>query len=280
MAYTPKTWVCGETITAEDLNHLENGLADCCGGDCGYECTETKTLITVESVTTSAQSGMNMGEFSYSQLIDADEITVTFNGTEYTAEKNDFDGSFIYGGFSATGPDFSEYPFAIASNASDGNMLFTETVGTYSIKIESYDIEINSVTNCFKKAVEEVSGNANFLITASAYVGDDTQRSNDSLVSIDASYSDITLDKSYQEIAKAFSSGKNCIMILNSDAILRLNCIERSNYGPVFMFNATRLTETRIMPGGTIIYGVGTIQISVGANEISGHSTAIRPLFT
>ena len=35
MAYTPKQWTCGETITAEDLNHLENGVADCCGGGRG-----------------------------------------------------------------------------------------------------------------------------------------------------------------------------------------------------------------------------------------------------
>lgn len=27
MAYEPKTWVCGETITAEALNHMEQGIA-------------------------------------------------------------------------------------------------------------------------------------------------------------------------------------------------------------------------------------------------------------
>lgn len=32
MAYTPTEWVCGDTITAERLNKLENGLAECCGG--------------------------------------------------------------------------------------------------------------------------------------------------------------------------------------------------------------------------------------------------------
>lgn len=26
MAYEPKMWVCGETITAESLNHIENGI--------------------------------------------------------------------------------------------------------------------------------------------------------------------------------------------------------------------------------------------------------------
>lgn len=31
MAYTPKTWECGETITADALNHIEQGIEDCCG---------------------------------------------------------------------------------------------------------------------------------------------------------------------------------------------------------------------------------------------------------
>lgn len=35
MAYEPKEWVCGETITADGLNNLEEGVQealDCCGG--------------------------------------------------------------------------------------------------------------------------------------------------------------------------------------------------------------------------------------------------------
>ena len=36
MAYTPKTWQCGETITADDLNHIEQGIANA-GGDSGVE---------------------------------------------------------------------------------------------------------------------------------------------------------------------------------------------------------------------------------------------------
>lgn len=31
MEYTPKTWECGEIITAEDLNHIEQGLANAGG---------------------------------------------------------------------------------------------------------------------------------------------------------------------------------------------------------------------------------------------------------
>ena len=35
MSYTPKEWVCGETITADGLNNIEDGIQealDCCGG--------------------------------------------------------------------------------------------------------------------------------------------------------------------------------------------------------------------------------------------------------
>lgn len=32
MAYTPHTWQCEELVTPEKLNHIEQGIADCCGG--------------------------------------------------------------------------------------------------------------------------------------------------------------------------------------------------------------------------------------------------------
>ena len=32
MAYTPKTWACDDTITADDLNHIEEGIAENSGG--------------------------------------------------------------------------------------------------------------------------------------------------------------------------------------------------------------------------------------------------------
>ena len=32
MSYEPKTWECGDTITAEALNHLEQGVANAGGG--------------------------------------------------------------------------------------------------------------------------------------------------------------------------------------------------------------------------------------------------------
>ena len=32
MAYEPKTWQCGEVVTADDLNRIERGIAEAGGG--------------------------------------------------------------------------------------------------------------------------------------------------------------------------------------------------------------------------------------------------------
>lgn len=186
MAYEKKTWVCGETITADGLNNIENGIEeafDCCesklpavttddNGDVltvvdgewekaepGYKCTETLNTLTEESVTTSGTAPYIGGNFSYSSLIDADTITVTFNGTEYEADKIIQGSSNFYGGFTPSGPDFSEYPFAIVSAPNGSvavNMLYTESAGTYSVKIESA-IVTATTTACFDKAVKKAT---------------------------------------------------------------------------------------------------------------------------
>lgn len=32
MSYEPTVWACGDVITAEALNHIEQGLEECCSG--------------------------------------------------------------------------------------------------------------------------------------------------------------------------------------------------------------------------------------------------------
>lgn len=161
MAYVKQNWECGEMITADKLNHMEDGIANAGGDcDCGFECTEAQATLTNETVTTTAQGTYNMGALSYSQMIDADTITVTFDGTEYECSGVEAFGGYIYGGFSTTPtphPDFSQYPFTILSQAS-GNSLATETAGTYTIKIEAVETTVTT-TSCFKRAVESVSDN-------------------------------------------------------------------------------------------------------------------------
>ena len=60
--YTPKTWQCGETITAEDLNHLEQGVANAGGGDAPLIVTFTQREATAEE----CESGGAAFEFSHS----------------------------------------------------------------------------------------------------------------------------------------------------------------------------------------------------------------------
>lgn len=133
---------------------------ECCegGGDAGYSCIETRTLLTDESVTT--KQGINGCEalLSYSTLINADTIAVTFNGKEYICERfnsldyNTYGAPFdiLSGSF-----DWSVYPFAIASGegiSGTSNELCTELEGTYQVKIETRETAME-ISDCFKDAV-------------------------------------------------------------------------------------------------------------------------------
>lgn len=165
MAYDKHTWTCNEPITVERLNHIEDGIANA-GGDCGFECEEGWVTLTEESVTTVLDGAFNGGTLSYSQLIDADSIKVTFDGVEYECEKTVTDGNISYGASydPSTGTaDWSEYPFALASDSNYGNALFTETAGTYSIKVESVSIDVTT-SPCFCAAVNKcVQGNGKLI---------------------------------------------------------------------------------------------------------------------
>ena len=94
MAYTPINWQTGDTITAEKMNKMDNGW--------GVQ----NTQLFSESVTTTAQGGMNGGVLSYSTLIDSASIVVSFNGTDYTCSRIEVFGQYFYGGFSESGPVF------------------------------------------------------------------------------------------------------------------------------------------------------------------------------
>lgn len=146
MAYTRHEWRCGDNITADLLNNIEDGVEealDCCG----YTCTGTKTPILEESVRTELSEGMPSPVGTLSSSIDGfDSIAVTFNGIEYIADVQE------YGQYGAKLDrdtetfDWSEYPFAIG-----GDMLVTQNAGTYSVKIEECNETIET-SDCFEKA--------------------------------------------------------------------------------------------------------------------------------
>lgn len=138
MSYTPINWQTGQTITADKLNKMDNGW--------GFQSTQ----LFSETVTTVASGGMYAGILEYSNRVDSETITATFNGTEYTCPRIDAFGSFFYGGFSQSGPDFSVYPFAIQSSQSGSNQLYTETAGTYTLTVA---VEGIAISDTFSSAV-------------------------------------------------------------------------------------------------------------------------------
>jgi len=161
MAYDKYTWQTGEVITAEKLNHIEDGIADMEGGDAGYECTETVTELFNETVTTTESQGVNMATFAYSQNITADVLRVTFDGVEYTCERTNVSSISLYGASNPT--DFSEYPFLIQTNGTGTNMIYTESAGEHSVNAKAVDISL-STTPCFERAVQYILPDAKKIV--------------------------------------------------------------------------------------------------------------------
>ena len=159
MAYTPKQWVCGETITADGLNNIEEGVQealDCCE-DKGFECTESQSTVFEGSLTTTSMGSFSGVTFTPTEPIEGDSIAVTFNGTEYELPKVTVLSNYGYGDFDANGnPVFTNYPCAVL--ITNGQYyFFTPSVGTYQVVINTIVLTIET-SECFEKAVKSASG--------------------------------------------------------------------------------------------------------------------------
>ncbi len=99
---------------------------------------ETWNTVFEGNVTTAVTEGMpypsNTNDITLT-LSGADTIKVTFNGQEYELPKVLVGGNFGYGALSEGTPDLNTYPLFIAQN-SNSIIVFTQTAGTYSLKIE------------------------------------------------------------------------------------------------------------------------------------------------
>lgn len=72
MAYEKQTWECGETITAEKLNHIEDGIADASNGGGGGT---APLIVREESVQDCPSgysgSGVHIMNVTFQQVLDA-----------------------------------------------------------------------------------------------------------------------------------------------------------------------------------------------------------------
>lgn len=148
MAYTPINWKTGDTITADGLNAMDNGW--------GVQLVELFSE-TVTAVKTSEQAPSAMAPLRYFGRIDADEITVAFDGDEYAVQAVAVpgeDGTF-YGDLDEDGtPVFTRLPFVIGSIKNVGNILATPSAGEHSVAVKTMGI---ATSKDFEGAVKRVA---------------------------------------------------------------------------------------------------------------------------
>lgn len=145
MAYTPVGWQTGDTITAERLNRMDRGWDVVVG---------TPTQLFSETVTAAGgDSGMYGAELTYSQLIDAASIIVTYDGTEYECPSI---GAGEYGApYNDGNPDFTEFPFNLYTDSGNPASLVTQTAGEHTIAVTAAVTSIETSTD-FDAAVSNV----------------------------------------------------------------------------------------------------------------------------
>ena len=146
MSYSKQTWANGDVITAEKLNHMEDGI------DNADWKSESITPLFNETVT--ATSGEAI--LQYDEVIDADTLIIVFNDVSYTCTKNVNDSYNVYGG----GLD---YPFGLACDTTTGtNYLSTIDDGEYTISASVQEI---TYVPAFTNIVSQIVKDAVFVVT-------------------------------------------------------------------------------------------------------------------
>lgn len=129
-------------------------------GDSGYECTTSFEEVFSESGTTEVQKDTSVpskATLSYTEFINADEIKVVFNDTEYICPKIKTSTYAVYGAYDSS---FTDYPFAIGFSKSYGNSLQTKDPINFTVEVYT-PVTTATVTPCFETAVKTVMGGGN-----------------------------------------------------------------------------------------------------------------------
>lgn len=156
-AYEPTVWKTGDVVTSAKLNKIEQALADATAG--------SWTTVFDGSVTTEHNEQYNDNEatLQVSPTRIADTIKVTFNGQVYECTRQTGKVDYYGTDITAATVDWSTYPFSIAI-VGDGWVLFTETAGTYTIKIEAS--ESSGGSSDVNTSVVTIENNLSFQVQA------------------------------------------------------------------------------------------------------------------
>lgn len=184
MAYTPINWQTGDTITADKLNRCDNGWR-----------VESTQLFS-ETVTTEAGEYGNEGMLTYSSQVSSPTITVTFDGTNYQCSVVKMGEGYGYGGVSSGWEyDFTTYPFAFVFSNGDGNVLATQTAGTYAVAVSTQDVEVSD----------------NFIDAVNAIA--DTSAIPMQCLASSTTYAEMRAARDARRLMYAYLSSKNCVLI-------------------------------------------------------------------
>lgn len=164
MSYEKHEWQCGETVTADKMNNLEDGIEEalaCCGGgggdsDCGYACYQAGETVFSETVSNfeTEDDYIYVGELSYNKYLDLkDSPTVIFDGVEYEDIDYEIDEYSIYMGDWY----FSDYPFVLECNGGLWELyVLSNQPHTIELRIyEDANDDTIATTRCFEDAVKK-----------------------------------------------------------------------------------------------------------------------------
>ena len=157
MAYEKQNWECGQVITADKLNHMEDGIANA-GGDCdaGYVCYEDGDLLFTENVTpTEIGPGRYMATLQFDKVVRSD-ISVSINGGEPVLLTGKYDSGIVSYGDPML--QDSQCCFLYISEPTDSGWRFVTTlsdVHTVEVRVDGSD-PIVAQTPCFVNAVKSL----------------------------------------------------------------------------------------------------------------------------
>ena len=146
--YEKQTWNTGDVITEEKLNHIEDGIAT--GG--GIYTYGEVPLFDGEVTTVSDDSPYAGGEITLQGNLPKSDISVTFNGQDYTLPHGYTEGLSEYWGEldSNSMSSFTNFPVFVY----DGG-IYTPEAGTYALKINE-TVEKFTVNDGFKSALGNI----------------------------------------------------------------------------------------------------------------------------
>lgn len=135
MPYVKQTWNTGDIITAEKLNHIEDGLE---------ELLNPQKTILLEETTFTARKRVDffVADIPYLEMSHRN-VVVVYDGAEYSCTREfDEEEGYYYGApfdYDSELYDFSEYPFSILTYSESDTGITVAEEGEHTVEVYTYE---------------------------------------------------------------------------------------------------------------------------------------------